>query len=123
MADKVDLSSIVAQESPRGSVDEIGRLARLRVKIGGWTVGGVIFLILVVLGLISGYAVLSMPPSFEELRAAETQNPLETYKDLRSAWFGEIKDLLQLLVVSLLIPLVTTIIGYIFGRQTNQAAQ
>jgi hypothetical protein len=123
MTDTVDLSSIAAQETPKGQVDEIGRLARLRVKIGGWTVGGVIFLILVVLGLISGYAVVSMPPSFEELQRAAVQNPLETYKDLRGAWFGEIKDLLQLLVVSLLIPLVTTIIGYIFGRQGDQAAQ
>jgi hypothetical protein len=40
--------------------------------------------------------------------------------DLREAWFSDIKDLIQLLVVSLLVPILATLLGYIFGRNESQ---
>lgn len=96
----------------------------MRVQIGGWTVGGIIGLILVVLCLVSLYAWRTAPPELSVLHELEgEETALATYRDLREAWFSEIKDLLQLLVVSLLIPLVTTVIGYIFGRQADAAAE
>jgi hypothetical protein len=44
----------------------------------------------------------------------------DDYQQARAAWFTEVKDLVQLLVVSLLVPLLATIIGYIFGRQEHR---
>jgi hypothetical protein len=35
---------------------------------------------------------------------------------VRESWFSEIKDLIQLLVVSLLVPILATLLGYVFGR-------
>jgi hypothetical protein len=42
----------------------------------------------------------------------------DEYQQAHTAWFSTIKDLIQLLVVSLLVPLLATVMGYIFGRHT-----
>jgi hypothetical protein len=43
----------------------------------------------------------------------------EAHRADRTAWFAEITRLLQLLVVSLLVPTLSTVIGYIFGRRQD----
>jgi hypothetical protein len=42
--------------------------------------------------------------------------------EMRSEWFSEIKDLIQLVVVSLLVPILATLLGYIFGRGPSSEA-
>jgi hypothetical protein len=44
----------------------------------------------------------------------------EAYREQRAAWFLEVKGLLELLVVSLLVPLFATVIGYLFGRSESE---
>jgi ABC-type spermidine/putrescine transport system permease subunit I len=124
MADRLSLETITDRETSSDAAAELNRLDRLRIKIGGWTVGAIISLIVVVLALVAAYAVATIPPELAEIHELEGKaGALEKYRQLRREWFGEIKDLLQLLVVSLLIPLVTTVIGYIFGRQADASTK
>lgn len=46
-----------------------------------------------------------------------------SFKEIRTAWFNEIKDLIQLLLVSLLVPVLTVVIGHIFGQQQSAAGE
>jgi hypothetical protein len=69
---------------------------------------GLMWLIGAVLGLIALFAWLTFPGNHGAA-------------SLREAWFSEIKDLIQLLVVSLLVPILATLLGYIFGRNEGGA--
>jgi hypothetical protein len=79
--------------------------------------------ILVLIGVLLFVALTSdetKPPSPAEigaLAAPGNDRALEAYKEVRAQRFGVIKDLLQLLVVALVVPLLTIVLGYIFGRQ------
>lgn len=79
--------------------------------------------ILVLIGVLLFVALTSdesKPPSPAELgalNAAGNDKALEAIKALRAQRFDVIKDLLQLLVVALVVPLLTITLGYIFGRQ------
>lgn len=69
------------------------------------------------------YAWMTYPPSLgkvKEFFPTDTAKAFDSYERLRTSWMSQIKDLLQLLVVSLLVPLVATVIGYIFGRREAQ---
>lgn len=46
---------------------------------------------------------------------------LKAKEDLESNWAERTKDLFSLLIVSLLVPLLATLIGYVFGRQQEGA--
>jgi hypothetical protein len=97
------------------SLDELAEEARFEASDASWRVtqlrGGLalakalLALIAFVLVFIGGFAALSYPGSKASL-------------DVRTEWFSEVKDLIQLLVVSLLVPTLATLLGYIFGRQT-----
>jgi hypothetical protein len=79
--------------------------------------------ILVLIGVLLVVALTSdesKPPSPAELgalNAAGNDKALEAIQALRAQRFDVIKDLLQLLVVALVVPLLTIALGYIFGRQ------
>jgi hypothetical protein len=77
-----------------------------------------------VLTLIAVYAALTYPdPAMTKELVPDSSKRLAAYQDLREDWFTDVKDLLQLLVVSLLIPLLATLVGYIFGRQLESSTQ
>lgn len=80
-----------------------------------WGLIGLIALVLILIGI---YAMSTYPDAsaaHDYLGSSATPTDL---RDLHDQWFSEIKDLLQLLVVSLLVPLLATLVGYIFGRQS-----
>jgi glycerol uptake facilitator-like aquaporin len=84
--------------------------------IGGYVVAGLLGLILTILLLIALYAAFTKP-EIQEAKDLAPQNVATTYNEQRTAWFTEIKDLIQILVVSLFVPLLGTVVGYLFGRQ------
>jgi hypothetical protein len=95
-----------------------------RLTIGGWIVGGLLLLIVLALGFIAAYAFRTEPDVKEttSLIGTGTASLAELQEKRHAAWFSEIKDLLQILIVGLLVPLLATLIGYLFGRQ-QQAAE
>ncbi len=93
------------------------------VTTGRTMAGWVILLICGILILVSLYAWYTYPHLHEMVGMTEPGTELQSYREYQSAWFGQIKDLLQLLVVSLLVPLFSTIVGYIFGRQIEAKSQ
>lgn len=110
-------------EGVSSSKDVTPYLARIGFRLTIWLLG----LIVVVFVWVGFYAYFTQPPTLSELREAfpdgDPDVVLDNYENLQTVWFGQIKDLLQLLVVSLLIPLVATVIGYIFGRREETAEQ
>ena len=78
--------------------------AQIGLEIARW----LLLLIVLVLVLVGLFAWLTYPGG----------GTAETVVDVRREWFSNVKDLLQLLVVSMLVPLLASVIGFIFGRQT-----
>lgn len=87
-----------------------------KLTIGGNVLLGLLLLILAILILVALYAAFTKP-EIQDAKDLAPNNMAATYKEQRTAWFTEIKDLLQLLVVSLTVPLLATLVGYLFGRQ------
>jgi uncharacterized membrane protein len=90
---------------------------RLLLMISSAIAIGILVLIgvLLVVALTSGD---NRPPSLAELGSiVGNDKAVDAYKQLRTQRFDVIKDLLQLLVVALVVPLLTIVLGYIFGRQ------
>ena len=83
-------------------------------RLGGRIIVGLLVVIFGVFVWIGVYALVTLPHPSEFPNYAD-------YKEQRAAWGSEVKDLLQLLVVALLIPLLSTVIGYIFGRREGSA--
>ena len=115
------LGQLADQEIPGGQVTPY--LARIGFRL-------TIALLILIAGVfvwVGLYAYFTQPPSLSELRQAFPKDDatavFDNYEKLQTAWFAQIKDLLQILVVSLLIPLVATVIGYIFGRRDDTADQ
>ena len=108
-------------------LEEVAKEANLKAKDldharARWGVGlawGVIALIAFVLILIGIYALATYPDPMRSHEYLGKAADPEELRDLREGWFSNIKDLLQLLVVSLLVPLLATLVGYIFGRQSK----
>jgi hypothetical protein len=115
MSDSRPNIKLSPQTSGDLSLEEIARDAKLEAHdwkttqfLGGLDLAKLLIkLIGVVLLLIALFAVLTFPG--KSAPAA-----------VRESWFSEIKDLIQLLVVSLLVPILATLIGYIFGRNEAQ---
>ena len=88
----------------------------------------------VVLGVICGLAVAFLVtwwwtrPSLAEVQAlvgssGSAKEVLEALQALRSAHFGELRDLFQIVVLSGLVPLFTLLAGYAFGsRQRDKGS-
>lgn len=86
-----------------------------------WFLIGLVALVLI---LIAAYAAMTRPTVDDALTLVpQADDRYQAYRELRSSWFSEIKDLVQLTVVSLLIPLVSTVIGYTLGRNELQKQQ
>jgi hypothetical protein len=102
-------------------------LPRERLRAGARLALGLLALTGVVLVLIAVFAGLTYP-SLDDTRhlmrgcrpESAGCNVLDAQQQRTTSWFGNVKDLLQLLVVSLLIPLVATLIGYLFGGQSDR---
>jgi hypothetical protein len=73
-------------------------------------------LMVVVLVLVSLYAWMTFPTPGSLNGLVPAEKLYESYREQRTAWFLEVKGLLELLVVSILVPLFATVIGYLFGR-------
>ncbi|HJT91750.1 MAG TPA: hypothetical protein VJ777_07370 [Mycobacterium sp.] len=65
-------------------------------------------------------------PRLGEVRKALGPNAdvdgLRSWQEMRGQWSSDLKDLAQLFVVTPLLPLLGTVIGYIFGRQIREGA-
>lgn len=108
------VESIKRDALPGGS--GASEVEKQKLLIGGYVVGGLLILIFAILLLIAVYAWFTKP-EIQEAKDLAPKNIAATYKEQRTAWFTEIKDLIQVLVVSLFVPLLGTVIGYLFGRQ------
>jgi ABC-type Na+ efflux pump permease subunit len=102
-------------------------LPRERLLVGKYLAGGLLALTALVLVLIAIFAACTYPSAAETRTLAPTCKVEQTGCDLLenqdqrlATWFGNVKDLVQLLVVSLLIPLLATLIGYMFGGQIER---
>lgn len=111
-------SAKVSVEQATERLDEPKGLTRFRLQIGLGVLLGLLFLIVLVLGLVSWFA-FETYPEVESVQSTvdKKSNLHKAVTEDRDAWFSNIKDLLQLMLVSLLVPTLTTVIGYIFGRQ------
>ena len=111
----------VERRSLTGRIEQLGSPAdvtRAKLRIGGAVVISLLVLIGAVLIGIAIFAWLTYPSANEITASLPDKKGLrEAIQDDRVAWFNQIKDLLQLLVVSLLVPALTTILGYIFGKE------
>jgi hypothetical protein len=108
------LDGIAREQLPReGGANEV---EIKKLTIGGNVLIGLLVLILAILILVALYAAFTKP-EIQDAKDLAPNNMAATYKEQRTAWFTEIKDLLQLLVVSLTVPLLATLVGYLFGRQ------
>jgi phosphate/sulfate permease len=94
-----------------------------RIKIGGGIVFGVIALIVIAGIAVASVAIATFPLSVTELKAAGATDALTLHNDLEEAWFNNVKDLAQIWIVALLVPLLATVIAYIFGKTTGETAQ
>lgn len=119
MAEQVTLSDLESKVPAKaGTTAELAR-----IQIGGWIVFAIGVLIIVAGLFITLYAAASKPTLTDLKQAVPEADLFAAFKELRTAWFTEIKDLLQLTVVSLLVPALTTVIGYIFGRQEASTSE
>jgi hypothetical protein len=109
----VSIAGLAGEADPKGLGVREPSLRTIGRTIAGW----IIILITVILGLVSLFAWFTYPHIHDMAGITEAGRELESYREYQMAWFGQIKDLLQLLVVSLLVPLFSTVVGYIFGRQ------
>jgi hypothetical protein len=108
----------ISVEQVKDSLDEPKSLDRYRLQIGLGVVIGLLVLIVLVLLLVAVFAFATYPEADEIRSTVEKKSNLhKALSDDRDGWISNIKDLLQLLLVSLLVPTLTTVIGYIFGRQ------
>lgn len=117
-AEQLDDVSVERRSVAESRLAQSDDISRVRLQIGAAVVLGLLALIVAVLIAIAVFAVLTYPTP-EEVKGTlrRGDNVREALQDDRTAWFTQIKDLLQLLVVSLLVPALTTILGYIFGRE------
>lgn len=92
---------------------------RLLITISSAIAVGILVLIgvLLVVALTSDESKPPSPAELGALNSAGNDKALEAIQALRAQRFDVIKDLLQLLVVALVVPLLTIALGYIFGRQ------
>lgn len=107
-------------EQEGGGTEEI---EKARIEIGGRIVFGVIGLIVLAGIGIFYYANFTEPLSAQELKTLGADDFLDRAEELHTAWFNEIKDLGQLYIISLLIPVLTTLIGYIFGKAAASTSE
>lgn len=97
------------------TASDLDRQRMLKGFALAWGLIGLIGLVLILIGIYAALTYPSPESAREYLGAAATPTDLRALHD---SWFSEVKDLLQLLVVALLVPLLATLVGYIFGHQS-----
>jgi hypothetical protein len=106
-------------------------LPRERLHLGSRLARWLVILTVIVLLLIGAFAWLTYP-SLDETRSLSAKcrisiqqscDLVEVQQQRITSWFDNVKDLIQLLVVSLLIPLLATLIGYLFGHRGDEAPE
>jgi ABC-type Na+ efflux pump permease subunit len=122
--DQISLERVAEQQALSADLEP---LPRARLLAGKHLAAGLLLLTAVVLVLIAIFAMLTYPSAAETRELAPACKAIQSGCDLLDAqdqrvatWFGNVKDLVQLLVVSLLIPLLATLIGYMFGGQIER---
>lgn len=106
----------------KAKLSEASELRGVGMKLIAW----LLILIGVSLALITLIAIITYPSQADTLKlvgkgsGGETPTAIETYRQLRDDWASTVKDLAQLLVVSLFVPLLATIIGHVFTRSSEQ---
>lgn len=84
---------------------------------------GIVFALLIVamfvlsLVFVTIIALTSRPAVADFARPAFGEKGADAYGQARILWFSNVKDLLQLLVVALLVPMLSTLIGFLFARK------
>lgn len=111
--DQVSYSSLEGETGTPVPLEQIG----LQLAKG---LLGLIVLILLLVGLFAWLTFPDEPLVVAAGSGIKADDLARVVDEARRAWFTQIKDLLQLLIVSLSVPLLTTVIGYIFGRQAEQ---
>lgn len=97
---------------------------RVRTLVGFRLARYVFFLIVLALIFVAVFAVVTYPDLAQIQDASGDQgNGLAAYAELRKEWFSNLKDLIQLLLVSMLVPVLSTLIGYIFGRSGSGGSE
>jgi len=69
--------------------------------------------------ILAAYALLTWPRADEVgslLEGLEASERAAALRDLRSDWHGEVRSLAQLLVIGPFVPILSAIVGYMFGR-------
>lgn len=115
---------LASQASANGAGTREVELEATRVRIGLGIVLSIVLLIVLVAAAIFVFALATFPPSAQEFRSflgSTAEVAQKAHDDRHAAWLGEIKDLVQLWIIALLIPLITTVIGYIFGRTVGDS--
>ena len=119
-----DQALSIAQIADRSELSaDLKPLPRERLHVGARLARWLVMLTAIVLLLISAFAWLTYPHANETRQLSAgcrasvelTCNLVEAQQQRVAAWFDDVKDLIQLLVVSLLIPLLATLIGYLFS--------
>jgi hypothetical protein len=134
IADQASAASEAATPRPTLSIAQIADQASAAseaatpplIRVGYKLTIALLLLIVGVFLWVLVYAWVTQPPSLSRVKEffpMDTAKAFDSYERLRTSWLTQIKDLLQLLVVSLLVPLVATVIGYIFGRKEAQGEE
>jgi hypothetical protein len=90
------------------------------LELSGVWLAGLVLLVICVLGVAFVVTWWWTRPSLTEVQAlfgssGSAKEVLEALRALRSAHFGELRDLFQIVVLSGLVPLFTLLAGYAFG--------
>jgi hypothetical protein len=93
--------------------------ARVELPLIGRELARWILLLLALsLVLVTAYAVLTRPSLTELQQALGAEQAFTAYRELRQAWYQEVRGLLELLL-PLLLTILGTVVGYTFGRQQS----
>jgi hypothetical protein len=111
---EVRLTALAAELDPNGTGVEEFSLPAIGHSIVRWIIALTIFVLL----LIGMFGWFTYPHFQDVARLAEAGTELGAYREYQAAWFEQVKDLLQLLAAPF-VALVSTLIGYIFGRRIS----
>jgi hypothetical protein len=93
-----------------------------KLKIGWGLVWIIVGLMSVGVVLVIIVATISFPESvsqFKDLLASSGADALKTYDAAYDKWFASVKDMAAIWVL-VFVPLLTTVIGYIFGEKAGK---
>ncbi len=85
---------------------------------------GLLWILLVAAGLVIFYLThLPAQPSLSGLTPAQAKDALDLYKQVYDQYRQTLTDVFDLLVTRTVLPIVTLLLGYLFGRTQSAANQ